>query len=203
LGNNMFAYCRNNPVQHSDPGGERANIWPVLFEEHDPGYIHRMVQLHIIANTILQKELVLPGFGRADIFNPETGEIWEIKHGGNSMAMRSARTNDAQQQIARYVLFTEITLKPGHANAFAGNFVINCDGISYYVEYDTPAAGTILYYVQQMQSYDPLPYTVKVRKKHPIPQTTDMKYAYIAVGLIALGCVGAMRISLQAETYAT
>ena len=34
-------------------------------------------------------------------------------------------------------------------------FVINCDKISYCVTYDTPEPGVILYYVQEMPSYEP------------------------------------------------
>ena len=49
----MFAYCGNNPVISTDSTGMRTDIWPVLFGDHNQGYIHRMVQLHIVASGVI------------------------------------------------------------------------------------------------------------------------------------------------------
>ena len=188
----------NNPVCYSDPAGESAKIWYILFEEHDPGFIHRQVQAHIVADSIFKSEFVLPGIGRADIYNPQTGEIWEIKHGGSSTEMMAARTNEATQQVSRYIAFEKITLKSGHAYTFAGSFVINCDSISYLIEYHTPAEGVILYHVQQLKKYNNSPYKVKYRTNVALAPASDNKYAYAAAFMcFALGCAAAVVISLQ------
>ena len=153
----MFAYCLNNPVVYSDSIGTRAQIWPVLFEDHDPGFIHRAVQGHIIATGLVEKELYLPGIGRADIFNPETHEMWEIKYGGSTSTMHSNRIFSADDQVSRYIdkskKINNIIYQKGCAGAFFGGFILNCGNISYSVTYDTPAEGVILYYVTEMQYY--------------------------------------------------
>ncbi len=157
LGYNMFAYCQNNPVIYYDPAGTWAQIWPILFGNHDPGYIHRAVQAHILINKAFQKELHLPGVGRADIYNPQTHEIWEIKH---ASTVPSERIAAAEAQIARYVngyAISGVFCTEGHAGAFTGDFVINCGKISYLITYNTPAEGVILYYVEQMRNYETNP----------------------------------------------
>ena len=158
LGNNMFAYCGNNPVLGYDPTGTRVQLWSTLFDEHDPGFIHRAVQAHIIVSGLFEKELYLPGIGRADIYDPATLEIWEIKHGGNSAAMQNERMLLAGGQINRYIkdskeLNKRIYIK-GHAGAFTGAFVINCGKMSCLVAYTTPIDGVILYSVSQMNNYE-------------------------------------------------
>ena len=159
LGNNMFAYCLNNPIMLCDSTGAYAQIWPILFDSHDPGFIHRAVQAHIIATGLFQKELYLAGVGRADIFDPKTGEIWEIKHGGSNADGIATRTTDASNQVLGYIGGAKeklgILLQEGHAGAFTGGFVINCNNISYFVTYETPAPGVILYFVRQMRSFEP------------------------------------------------
>ena len=156
LGNNMFAYCLNNPANYCDSTGTKVDIWPILFGDHVPGYIHKTVQAHIIATGLFEDELYLPGTGRADIYDPETGEIWEIKYGGSTVEMQNTRTSEAKNQIDRYINNkTNMPLQIGHAGAFTGAFVINCGNTSYCVTYDTPQPGVILYYVQQMPAYEP------------------------------------------------
>ena len=154
----MFAYCLNNPVCFDDPTGEKVEIWPVLFEDHNPGYIHNAVRDHIIACGLFRGELYLPGVGRADIYDPETLEIWEIKHGGSAPSMQMQRTSDAINQVNRYIKGAneklDQVLRVGHAGAFTGSFVINCGKISYLVTYDTPEPGVVLYYVKQMQKFE-------------------------------------------------
>ena len=142
----MFAYCGNNPVNRSDPSGHKWKFWRVLFEDHRPGYIHWAVEAHIVLDGVAQKELVLPGVGRADIYRPETGEIWEIKYGGSSEAAQQKNTNKALEQIVLYLNNKEIPLQIGAAGAFKGEFVLDCGGYSYLITYDTPQAGVILYY---------------------------------------------------------
>lgn len=102
-------------------------------------------------------ELYLPGAGYADIYDPETGEMWEIKYGGNTAEMQAARTAEAFAQISRYLNCKEppMPLTIGHAGAFTGAFLINYDQTSYCVTYDTPEPGVILYYVAPLPKMDP------------------------------------------------
>jgi hypothetical protein len=104
------------------------------------------VEAHIVLGGLAQKELVLPGVGRADIYKPETGEIWEIKYGGSSEAAQQQNTNKALEQIVRYLNNKEIPLQIGAAGAFKGEFVLDCGGCYYLITYDTPQDGVILYY---------------------------------------------------------
>ena len=162
----MFAYCGNNPSNGLDPTGERADLWPLLFEDHDPGFIHRRVQEHIVIKALFTDEFVLPGTGRVDIYDPETGEIWEIKHGGSSLKMQEKRTSDAQKQINRYENNkSNIPLHAGRAGAFTGGFYINCVNKSYLVTYNTPEPGVILYYVEQAPNFEPEASYAYARKK--------------------------------------
>ena len=194
----MFTYCLNNPVTYDDPTGMRVELWPILFGEHDPGFIHRSVQAHIIATGLFEHELYLPGAGRADIYDPETGEIWEIKHGGSTPEIQSIRINDAKNQVARYKNNqTIIPLQVGHAGAFTGAFVINCENISYCVSYDTPEPGVILYYVQQMQVYE-------TAASYSYVPKTENAYNWLSAMLIPVVGIGASSIDpIQQKAYAT
>ena len=167
------AYGMIHPVlqtqaQHAQPLPE---VGPVLFGDHDPGYIHRAVQAHIVfKNSIIDKELVLPGIGRADIYNPETYEMWEIKHGGSTDEMMNARITNADSQVAKYVQLAKerinLPYRKGHAGAFNGEFILTCDSISYLITYDTPAAGVILYYVKQVKKQESSAFAVYPSKEY-------------------------------------
>ena len=188
LGYNMFAYCNNNPVLYSDPAGTWAQIWPILFGDHKPGYIHTAVQLHIIATELFEKELILPGVGRADIYDPQTHEIWEIKH---ASTIPSERIAEAEGRIAHYVSgypISEVFCTAGHAGAFTGDFVINCGKISYLITYNTPAEGVILYYVEQMRNYETDPF----RSYAPVTvrQEQGAKAVVIGAGIGGLCLLG-------------
>lgn len=178
LGYNMFAYCNNNPVLYSDPAGTWAQIWPILFGDHNPGYIHTAVQLHIIATELFKKEFILPGVGRADIYDPETHEIWEIKHASTVPSERAAA---AEARIARYVngyAISGVFCTEGHAGAFTGGFVINCGKISYLITYNTPSEGVILYYVEQMRNYETDPF----RSYAPVTVRQEQGAKAVAIG---------------------
>ena len=184
IGNNMFAYCLNNPVLYSDPTGTAAGIWGWLFGDHDYGFIHRAVQAHIIATQLFQKELVLPGIGRADIYDPETHEVWEIKHGGSTLASQRARMQLAREQVNNYIALGRLEngekLRLGHAGAFTGAFVLNCNKISYEISYTTPEDGVILYYVTKMESYEREPFAKYVPK-------SEREKQHVTLGIIGVG----------------
>ena len=150
LGNNMFAYCGNNTANCIDPSGYKWRFWRALFEDHRPGYIHWAVEAHIVLGGIVDKELVLLGVGRVDIFKPETGEIWEIKYGGSSETAQQKNTEDALNQLLKYLNNKNIPLRKGAAGAFEGEFVLNCNNCSYLVTYTTPQEGVILYFLETL-----------------------------------------------------
>ncbi len=158
----MFAYCANNPVNFLDPSGTR-NIWFQLFEDHNYGYIHRMVQAHILAfyNTlgVLTKEFYIRGVGRADIVDLQTKETWEIKHGGSTTKTEGLRTQEALNQLDKY-LGGATGLVKGAAGKFHNFFIINYRDYSTLVFYHTPAPGVILYHVFPCKGYELDPYVI-------------------------------------------
>ena len=149
LGNNTFIYCLNNPVNYCDPTGAKAKFWYKMFEDHDPGYIHRAVQVDIlvkynVAAALYKTEYVMPGIGRADIVCLNTGEMWEIKHGGSTDQSWASGIDSANSRLDTYVLKGS-KLKKGQAGQFSGTFTIAYDASMYLVSYATPQVGVILY----------------------------------------------------------
>ena len=204
----MFAYCGNNPITFTDPTGTYAQIWPIMFGDHNPGYIHYAVQMHIITKYyMIKKEFVLPGVGRADIYKPTTSELWEIKHGGSSSEMIDARMILAEYQVKNYVSGAKAKLNEiyhlGHAGAFNGEFIINCDSVSYLITYDTPTPGVILYYVKQLKKQKQNVYAVYPSKEYNY--TEDLTRFAIGVGcavLIASMCDVGLSDQVQQKSYA-
>ena len=147
LGNNMFAYCLNNPVNRIDVTGA-VSLWYYLIIDSDMGFIHRAVQSHIRENYAVRIEVPLTSCGRADIL--QSGAVWEIKHAGASPATRALL---AYTQATSYVSLNEEVTQLGNAGAFAGEFYIGCLDSSYKVEYTTPYAGVVLYTVSEIDNY--------------------------------------------------
>jgi len=196
----MFAYCGNNPIIYSDPTGARRTIWFQLFEDHDPGYIHRAVQTDILAKynasaVIFSSEYYMPGIGRADIVCPQTGEMWEIKHGGSSDVAYSQGISSADEQLNRYIL-NGAPFEKGRANAFSGTFVIRQNDTNYFVTYSTPQQGVILYSV--MEASNPQNVADYIYSPHTLyPQRNAL------MGIIAFAFVGGLLSPIpQQETIA-
>ena len=148
LGNNMFAYCLNNPTNFVDWTGY-VSIWYYLIVDSDMGFIHRAVQAHIRSSYQVMTEVRLQTYGRADILNNK-GEVWEIKHAGRDP---EARTAIAYAQANSYVMLNDEVTGLGSADAYSGNFYIGCQGNSYLVEYETPCSGVVLYTVSTIDGY--------------------------------------------------
>ena len=121
VGYNTYVYCLNDPVNMTDVDGELAVELLRLFLD-----AHKAVQDDIIAKSggTLVKEVTIDylsgGFGRAAIFNPATGEVWEVKHAGVS-GKRAAR------QLDRYVsgtarFYSEQTVRRG-VQSFSGTVI--------------------------------------------------------------------------------
>ena len=76
---NLFSYCSNTPVENTDLDGDWG-IYGVSW----PGEIHRQVQNHIaqVYTGIEIEVFVVQANGRSgrmDLYNPMTGEYWDIK----------------------------------------------------------------------------------------------------------------------------
>ena len=196
LSNNTFAYCLNNPVNRTDTSGT-ASLWYYLIVDSDMGFIHRCVQLHILANntTTLRKELVLGGHGRADIVDVRLGTVWEVKHASVIPIERAAiATAQARGYIGGTQGNTTIT-DLGAANAFSGSFIIQCDKYYYDVTYHTPQKGAILYSVKEVTNYEGSVYAVYVPKVNQKEDTSLASPAIALIGLAVCGGGGSGRIS--------
>ena len=80
LGNNMFAYCNNNPANHHDPNGDV--LLPIL-SLADYYIVHKMVQCMVVASEWYAMEVhVLSPLGRGylDLYDPVTNQYYEVKH---------------------------------------------------------------------------------------------------------------------------
>jgi len=147
VGNNMFAYCLNNPINRTDVTGS-VSLWYFLIVDHDMGFIHRMVVDHIQKNNNVDTEVPLSTYGRADVVSGTA--VWEVKHAGKDP---TSRTTLAWAQAMTYVCFNEELTTLGAAYAYSGVFYIQCLEYSYMVEYSTPTSGVILYTVTEVQNF--------------------------------------------------
>ena len=162
LGNNMFAYCLNNPVNRLDVSGS-ISIWYFLVVDSDMGYIHRAVVDHIKDNySYVRTEYSLSNFGRADIVHLEVHSVWEVKHAGIDPAKRAGI---AFAQALTYVIFNEELSCLGASGAFEDTFYIQCLEYTYEVNYKTPLMGTVLYTVREVNQQSGNPYRVYVPSK--------------------------------------
>ena len=102
LGYNQFSYCENNPVNFFDTTG-------CLLQAVRDKMVHDMVLTRMCGNNPALKMTQtcvyyngknwLGGFGYCDLYNSQTGEVWELKKQSYSY---SCTTAAAQCQLARY-----------------------------------------------------------------------------------------------------
>ena len=146
----MFAYCLNNPANRIDSAGG-ISLWYYLIVDHDMGFIHRMVQAHILetGGPNIKAELILTGLGRADVVDVSLGTVWEVKHSG---MYPEVRILEALVQAVGYIggEYEDILIVGlGESGRFEGVFCITCNGYNYEVSYNTPTDGVILYSVKE------------------------------------------------------
>jgi hypothetical protein len=94
---------------------------------------------------------------RADVVDTSTGAVWEIKH---SSTNTEGRIIQAQTQANGYIGSTTIRNKVkitsfGSPGAFSGHFQVEFMKSLYYVSYNTPAPGVILYSVRELPTPEP------------------------------------------------
>ena len=151
LGNNMFAYCNNNPVNYADESG-------CVPQAVTDKLVHDMVLAHICAkqpnlswfNTCIyyNGENFWGGWGFCDLYNSQTGEVWELKKYSNSY---SCRTSTALGQLARYTngrLKSNKNLKlhmPYTTTINSGSFSFTHNGYIYNVSYWSEGNGILRY----------------------------------------------------------
>ena len=78
LGNNMFAYCLNNPIVFKDTWGTIPV--PALFDYY---WMHKAVQIDIVENYGFGMEVFVigeKGIGYLEIYDGELNEYYEVKH---------------------------------------------------------------------------------------------------------------------------
>ena len=149
LGNNMFAYCLNNPVNGVDPTGNLTKR-----QIHDEVLVRICFwsggELKMYNTTIYYNGIDHKGkWGFCDLYNPNTGEVWELKRFSRAASCSKAA---AGVQLSRYVggrlkENTEIPLTEGHTTIYPG-FFTHYDpsaNLTYYVWYWDGGGGILFY----------------------------------------------------------
>ena len=104
LGNNMFAYCNNNPVCCIDATGtitdttvHNSVLAAIILSYQATGYNALSMK-----NTLIyyNGKNMRNGWGFCDLYDSSTGEVWELKKNSNSY---SCKTKNAKKQLGKYV----------------------------------------------------------------------------------------------------
>ena len=137
LGNNMFAYCLNNPGNYVDPSGMLAY----------PGEIHNEVVRRIAYKYGFYKEQFIlykgGGFGRADLISAD-GRVWDVKRD------KPRQIRAGKKQVQKYVDNTwarsqDVSLSVGD-NEIESDFFYYRSGLTTYkVTYRYVGDGVIVY----------------------------------------------------------
>lgn len=137
LGNNMFAYCLNNPIHRIDPSGTLAY----------PGEIHNEVVRRISDKYGFKKEQIIlyrgGGFGRADLIS-QNGQVWDVKRD------KPRQIKAGKKQVQKYVENTwarspETPLSVGGNEIETGYFYHKSGLTTYKVTYRYAGDGVIAY----------------------------------------------------------
>ena len=177
LGNNMFAYCINNPIAYSDPTGllTRRQIHDKVLEEIIKEKIKQARATLRMEKTCIYKNGVNyhGGWGFCDLYDYETGEVWELKR----VTCDEAK---AKNQLAGYTAgvlkeYPDMKLHTGGELLTPGeeyNFTYQDSSGTYYITYWDGGNG-ILWYDYTYEKSDS-------RKKSE---------AALALGLTTVTCV--------------
>ena len=151
VGNNMFAYCNNNPVNFYDEAGYAP-------EAVKDKIVHDMVLAYICSTNenlswtdtciYYNKSNFWGGWGFCDLYNKKTGEVWELKKVSNSY---SCKTSTALAQLNGYIngrLKNNLKLKlcmPNKTQINPGSFSFEYLGYDYRVNYYSEGNGILRY----------------------------------------------------------
>ena len=97
-------YCNNSPVCCSDPTGmltdgqiHNSVLAAIIIDYMDSGYF----SLSMTNNMVYyNKKNILNGWGYCDLYDWETGEVWELKKSSSSY---TCTTKYAKKQLGKYV----------------------------------------------------------------------------------------------------
>ena len=80
LGNNMYAYCGNNPANYSDPNGCYIVPLPSIADYY---HMHKAVQYDVVEQHGYGMEVYVigsKGIGRLDLYDGTCNTYYEVKH---------------------------------------------------------------------------------------------------------------------------
>ena len=148
----MFAYCGNNPVNGSDPSGYLTDgqIHDAVLEEISRKSGGRYKYKRYDTLIIYAVAFGLKWFGFCDLYDPNTGETWELKKNTKST---SCRTEVAQRQLDNYLnngylaSDPDLKLKRPKSSIPAGYFTkYDSDGTKYLINYWDQGGGILRYH---------------------------------------------------------
>ncbi len=149
LGNNMFAYCLNNPLVYLDTTGTAPVVIIPIWDYY---FIHRRVQEEVSFYYGYAMEVYIRKpdgrMGRLDLYDAENNQFYEVKSIG------AAYTSGTRTQIDTYsqseiidwrFLFLAGAESPssGTNTSIKGSFNYSC----YTVTYESVPGGLIIYHV--------------------------------------------------------
>ena len=167
LGNNMFAYCLNNPINNCDSTGclTDGQIHDAVLEEISKRSGYRYKYKRQDTMIIYRVAFGAKWFGFCDLYDPLTGEVWELKKNTSSP---SCQTYSAINQLTRYCegyLFTKpkLKLKKPENSIPPGFFsIIDNLGTKYIVNYWDQGEGILRYQYYMVPSNYSVAYAVVV-----------------------------------------
>lgn len=182
LGENVFEYCANSPQNYID---ENGGWWQ--------GAIHRAVQVDIVMRNpdIVMEVRVTKGDsnekGRIDLYNPKTGEAWEVKPVSVGITAARKQLNNYVNGKIVDIRFSARGLKVGGFIPHNVFFYTDISGDVYKVRYDYAGEGAILYeYKRIPRLHDTVTVPEKERQKIEEKQQVNVGACVLSVLTIAL-----------------
>ena len=147
----MFAYCGNNPINYADPSGALTDaqihdeVLKEITKRSGGRYRYKRSDTKIVYDVLWG----LKWFGYCDLYDPITGETWELKKNTSSW---SCTTPHAQAQLSNYInngYLTndpELDLKLPTTTIPSGHFTrMDEDGTQYVISYWDQGDGILRY----------------------------------------------------------
>lgn len=189
LGENVFEYCANSPQNNID---ENGGWWQ--------GAIHRAVQVDIVKRNpdIVMEVYVTKGdsnkSGRIDLYNPKTGEAWEVKP--VSVGIIAAR-----KQLRNYVNGKIVDAKFSANGLKVGGFIphntflyTDISGDVYSVRYEYAGEGAILYEYKKIPKLQNV-VTVPEKERQRSEEKQQMSIGACVLSALAIALAAAYAFS--------